>query len=109
MAHYVDAMIAGTPVDVIAEFYPAMAGLDHTGSLEPLRDDPDLVLTGDKDKMIPKEHSELIVELAARRRVRRRPRRRPHGAAREARRGERGPHRAAAPGATALGRAGWPR
>ena len=26
-------MIAGTPVDVIAEFYPALAGLDETGSL----------------------------------------------------------------------------
>jgi pimeloyl-ACP methyl ester carboxylesterase len=62
LAHYVDAMIAGTPVDVIGEFYPALAGLDETGSLEPLRAIPTLVLTGDKDKMIPKEHSELIVE-----------------------------------------------
>ena len=26
LVHYVDAMIAGTPVDVIAEFYPALAG-----------------------------------------------------------------------------------
>jgi pimeloyl-ACP methyl ester carboxylesterase len=56
-------MIAGTPVDVIAEFYPALAGLDHTGSLKPLREVPTLVLTGDKDKLIPKEHSERIVEL----------------------------------------------
>jgi pimeloyl-ACP methyl ester carboxylesterase len=62
LARYVDAMIAGTPVDVIAEFYPALAGMDHTGALGPLRDIPTLVLTGDKDKMIPKEHSELIVE-----------------------------------------------
>jgi pimeloyl-ACP methyl ester carboxylesterase len=63
LGHYVDAMIAGTPVDVIAEFYPAIAGLDHTGSLEPLRQIPTLVLTGDKDKLIPKEHSERLVEL----------------------------------------------
>jgi len=62
LAHYVDAMIAGTPVDVIAEFYPALAGLDQTGSLEPLRRIPTLVITGDRDRMIPKEHSELIVE-----------------------------------------------
>ena len=62
LVHYVDAMIAGTPVDVIAEFYPALAGMDHTGSLDPLRAVPTLVLTGEKDKMIPKEHSELIVE-----------------------------------------------
>jgi pimeloyl-ACP methyl ester carboxylesterase len=63
LAHYVDAMIAGTPVDVIAEFYPAIAGLDHTGSLKPLREVPTLVLTGDKDTLIPKEHSERLVEL----------------------------------------------
>jgi pimeloyl-ACP methyl ester carboxylesterase len=62
LTRYVDAMISGTPVDVIAEFYPALAGLDQTGSLEPLRRIPTLVLTGDADKMIPKEHSELIVE-----------------------------------------------
>ena len=62
LTHYVDAMIAGTPVDVIAEFYPALAGLDQTGSLEPLRRIPTLVITGDRDRMIPKEHSELIVE-----------------------------------------------
>jgi pimeloyl-ACP methyl ester carboxylesterase len=62
LVHYVDAMIAGTPVDVIAEFYPALAGLDETGSLAPLRAVPTLVLTGDADRMIPKEHSELIVE-----------------------------------------------
>jgi pimeloyl-ACP methyl ester carboxylesterase len=63
---YVDAMIAGTPVDVIAEFYPALAGMDEIGSLEPLRSIPTLVLTGDKDKMIPMAHSELIVERLGR-------------------------------------------
>ena len=62
LTRYVDAMISGTPVDVIAEFYPALAGFDETGSLEPLRTIPTLVLTGDADTMIPKEHSELIVE-----------------------------------------------
>jgi pimeloyl-ACP methyl ester carboxylesterase len=62
LGHYVDAMIAGTPVDVIAEFYPALAGMDHTGSLEPLRRVPTLVLTGDKDRMIPREHSDRILE-----------------------------------------------
>ncbi len=62
LIRYVDAMISGTPVDVIAEFYPALAGFDETGSLEPLRAIPTLVLTGDADTMIPKEHSELIVE-----------------------------------------------
>jgi pimeloyl-ACP methyl ester carboxylesterase len=66
LAHYVDSMIAGTPVDVIAEFYPALAGFDETGSLEPLRRVPTLVLTGDKDKMIPMEHSELIMERLGR-------------------------------------------
>jgi pimeloyl-ACP methyl ester carboxylesterase len=62
LGRYVDSMIAGTPVDVIAEFYPALAGLDETGALEPLRRIPVLVLTGNEDRMIPKEHSEAIVE-----------------------------------------------
>ena len=62
LARYVDSMIAGTPVDVIAEFYPALAGMDETGSLTPMRDIPTLVLTGDKDTMIPKEHSELLIQ-----------------------------------------------
>jgi pimeloyl-ACP methyl ester carboxylesterase len=56
-------MIAGTPVDVIAEFYPALAGLDQTGALSPLRRVPTLVLTGDADKLIPKGHSDTLVEL----------------------------------------------
>ncbi|HEX2074095.1 MAG TPA: alpha/beta hydrolase [Geodermatophilus sp.] len=62
LGRYVDAMIAGTPVEVIAEFYPALAGLDEIGSLEPLRRVPTLVLTGDKDRLIPSAHSDLIVE-----------------------------------------------
>jgi len=61
LGRYVDAMIAGTPVDVIAELYPAIAGLDATGAIEPLRRVPTLVLTGDADKMIPMRHSEELV------------------------------------------------
>ena len=64
LGRYVDAMIAGTPVDVIAELYPAIAGLDASGAIEPLRRVPTLVLTGDADKMIPMAHSEkLVAEL----------------------------------------------
>ncbi|MGK5170952.1 alpha/beta fold hydrolase [Geodermatophilus sp. CPCC 205761] len=62
LGRYVDSMIAGTPVEVIAEFYPALAGMDHTAALEPLRAVPTLVLTGDRDTLIPGEHSEAIVE-----------------------------------------------
>jgi pimeloyl-ACP methyl ester carboxylesterase len=36
--------------------------MDHTGALKPLREVPTLVLSGDKDKLIPLEHSERIVE-----------------------------------------------
>jgi pimeloyl-ACP methyl ester carboxylesterase len=62
LVRYVDAMIAGTPVDVIAEFYPALVGLDASAALEPLQKVPTLVLTGDQDKMIPPAHSQLIVD-----------------------------------------------
>jgi pimeloyl-ACP methyl ester carboxylesterase len=63
LGRYVDSMIAGTPVEVIAEFYPALAGLDEAASLEPLRAVPTLVLTGDKDTLIPPRHSDMIVQL----------------------------------------------
>jgi pimeloyl-ACP methyl ester carboxylesterase len=66
LGRYVDAMIAGTPVDVVAELYPAIAGLDAAGAIEPLRRVPTLVLTGDADKMIPKAHSEELVEALRR-------------------------------------------
>ncbi len=63
LGRYVDSMIAGTPVEVIAEFYPALAGLDGSASLEPLRAVPTLVLTGDQDTLIPPGHSDMIVQL----------------------------------------------
>ena len=62
LAHYVDAMISGTPVDVIAEFYSALMSLDVSAAIEPLRRVPVLVLTGDGDRMLPMQHSELIVQ-----------------------------------------------
>jgi pimeloyl-ACP methyl ester carboxylesterase len=61
LGRYVDAMIGGTPVDVIAELYPAIAGLDASGAIEPLRRVPTLVLTGDADKLIPMAHSDALV------------------------------------------------
>jgi pimeloyl-ACP methyl ester carboxylesterase len=66
LVDYVDAMIAGTPVEVIAEFYPAVVGLDASGAIEPLTRVPVLVLSGDEDKLIPQGHSDRIVaELTA--------------------------------------------
>jgi len=66
LVDYVDAMIAGTPVEVIAEFYPAIVGLDAEGAIGPLAHLPVLVLTGDEDKLIPQGHSDRIVaELTA--------------------------------------------
>jgi len=66
LVDYVDAMIAGTPVEVIAEFYPALVGLDASGAIEPLAHVPVLVLSGDEDKLIPQGHSDRIVaELTA--------------------------------------------
>jgi len=62
LGRYVDAMISGTPVDVVAEFYPAIAGLDASGAIGPLRRVPTLVLSGDADKMIPMAHSERLME-----------------------------------------------
>src|SRR3712207_3812837 len=54
LGRYGDAMISGSPLDVIAELCPAIAGLAASGAVEPLRRVPTLVLTVDADKMIPK-------------------------------------------------------
>jgi len=57
---FVERMIAGTPVDVMTEFLPALLEHDKSAALEPLRGVPTLVLTGQRDKQTPEGHSRDI-------------------------------------------------
>ena len=60
LSDYVDRMIAATPVEVVADFYRALAGHDKVAALSALRNCEVLVMCGDEDRITPMEHSELL-------------------------------------------------
>ncbi|MEV7991095.1 alpha/beta hydrolase [Streptomyces sp. NPDC086077] len=63
VARFAERMIEGTPIDVVAEFYPAFTDHDKTEALAHFADLPVLVLAGLKDLVTPSEHSEAIAGL----------------------------------------------
>ncbi|MEU5162366.1 alpha/beta hydrolase [Streptomyces sp. NPDC020875] len=63
VARFAERMIELTPIDVVAEFYPAFYEHDKTGDLGVFADLPVLVLAGDKDLVTPSAHSESIADL----------------------------------------------
>ncbi|WP_405821124.1 alpha/beta hydrolase [Streptomyces sp. NBC_01390] len=63
VARFAERMIEGTPIDVVAEFYPAFTEHDKTEALAHFRDLPVLVLAGVGDLVTPSEHSEAIADL----------------------------------------------
>jgi pimeloyl-ACP methyl ester carboxylesterase len=60
VARFAERMIEGTPIDVVAEFYPAFSDHEKTAALKTFRDLPVLVLAGTGDLVTPSEHSEAI-------------------------------------------------
>lgn len=62
LVEYVGAMIAGTPVEVIADFLPAVTSHERQGGLAALRSVPTLVLVGDRDLLTPPAHSSAIAD-----------------------------------------------
>jgi len=58
---FVNEMIAATPIEVIAEFYPIFALHDQYDSLEPLQKVECVVIGGDRDHLTPFTHAEEIV------------------------------------------------
>ncbi len=63
VARFAERMIEATPIDVVAEFYPAFAEHDKSEALPIFREVPVLVLAGDKDLVTPSSHSEAIADL----------------------------------------------
>ncbi|MEU2259519.1 alpha/beta hydrolase [Streptomyces sp. NPDC019645] len=63
VARFAERMIEGTPIDVVAEFYPAFAEHDKAAALDVFREVPVLVLAGDRDLVTPSSHSEAIADL----------------------------------------------
>ncbi|WP_329272459.1 alpha/beta fold hydrolase [Streptomyces sp. NBC_01451] len=63
VARFAERMIESTPIDVVAEFYPAFTEHDKTEALGHFKDLPVLVLAGVGDLVTPSEHSEAIADL----------------------------------------------
>ncbi|MFH9010623.1 alpha/beta fold hydrolase [Streptomyces sp. NPDC017943] len=63
VARFAERMIESTPIDVVAEYYPAFNDHDKTEALAHFADLPVLVLAGVRDLVTPSEHSEAIADL----------------------------------------------
>lgn len=57
---YVDQMIADTPIEVIAEFLPAVLQHDLRDGLPPLAALPGMIICGEADRMLPLEQSRAL-------------------------------------------------
>jgi pimeloyl-ACP methyl ester carboxylesterase len=60
VARFAERMIEATPIDVVAEFFPAFSAHEKTEALDHLDGVPALVMAGAKDLMTPAEHSAAI-------------------------------------------------
>ncbi|RPK93099.1 alpha/beta hydrolase [Streptomyces sp. ADI98-10] len=63
VSRFAERLIESTPIDVVAEFYPAFTEHDKSGALTAFRDVPVLILAGDKDLVTPSSHSEAIADV----------------------------------------------
>ncbi len=63
LVDYVEGLIAGTPVDVVADFFPALTAHDKISSLPRLAGLEILIVVGEKDLLTPEEHSRRMTDL----------------------------------------------
>ncbi|QNE75543.1 alpha/beta fold hydrolase [Streptomyces finlayi] len=63
VARFAERLIEATPIDVVAEFYPAFTEHDKSGALPAFLHVPVLILAGAKDLVTPSSHSEAIAEI----------------------------------------------
>ncbi|WNI17305.1 alpha/beta fold hydrolase [Actinacidiphila sp. ITFR-21] len=62
VGRFAERLIESTPIDVVAEFYPAFTEHEKGAALAVLDGTPALVLAGDKDLLTPSAHSAEIAE-----------------------------------------------
>lgn len=62
VGRFAERLIESTPIDVVAEFYPAFTAHEKGAALAVLAGLPGLVLAGDKDLLTPSAHSTDIAE-----------------------------------------------
>ncbi|RKT06374.1 pimeloyl-ACP methyl ester carboxylesterase [Streptomyces sp. 3211.6] len=62
VARFAERLIEATPIDVVAEFFPAFQTHDKSAALQRFADVPVTVVAGDRDMIIPAGHSVAIKE-----------------------------------------------
>ncbi|HEX6754749.1 MAG TPA: alpha/beta hydrolase [Mycobacteriales bacterium] len=62
LVEYVGQMITATPVEVVADFFPALTAHDKLAALPTLAGIETLIVVGDKDLLTPVEHSRRMAE-----------------------------------------------
>jgi pimeloyl-ACP methyl ester carboxylesterase len=60
VARFAEQMLEATPIDVVAEFYPAFDAHDKVAALGAMHGIPTLILGGTRDLLTPPGHSEAI-------------------------------------------------
>lgn len=66
LVEYVGELIAATPVEVLADFFPALTSHDKLAALDVLKPVETLILVGERDLITPVDHSEaMAAELPA--------------------------------------------
>ncbi|WP_374401961.1 alpha/beta fold hydrolase [Streptomyces sp. 35G-GA-8] len=63
VVRFAERLIESTPIDVVAEFYPAFTDHDKAQALAVFLEIPALVLAGESDLVTPSTHSEAIGDL----------------------------------------------
>ncbi|MGW5846895.1 alpha/beta fold hydrolase [Streptomyces sp. NPDC055254] len=63
VARFAERLIEATPIDVVAEFYPAFQTHDKTAALQRFADIPVSVIAGAKDMITPAGHSQAIKDM----------------------------------------------
>ncbi|MEV7727124.1 alpha/beta hydrolase [Streptomyces sp. NPDC087917] len=62
VARFAERLIEATPIDVVAEFYPAFQTHDKSAALQRFADIPVTVIAGDRDMITPAAHSIAVKE-----------------------------------------------
>ena len=63
LVEFMTRMIAETPVDVVAEFFPTLTSHDKLAALDVLIDLPVVIVCGEHDLVTPVEHSREMADL----------------------------------------------
>ncbi|MFF5702461.1 alpha/beta fold hydrolase [Streptomyces sp. NPDC012794] len=63
VARFAERLIEATPIDVVAEFYPAFQTHDKSAALQRFADIPVTVVAGDRDMITPAGHSVAVKEV----------------------------------------------